>query len=226
MHFDRLALAAVAFTTMAAAPRVETLSTGRMTYRISIDGQPHGDQVIAIRRTAPDRNVITMDAPAIGQRWQASSDNDFRPTTAKLEMPTRAGCYTMTLSYGAARVTGTHGIGASAVDDALPPGTIDQRIDWAYVAAARLPRGGRLSFKVYDPETKVSLAEARGLGRRWVDVGGKRTAVRSTAYRIVKASGTEDYVVHVAARGPAVMVREDMPNGLRIDLVDFTASPR
>ncbi|TRW14291.1 hypothetical protein [Glacieibacterium frigidum] len=226
MRFDRLALAAVALATLAAAPRADSLPTGRLTYRITIDGQPHGEQILTVRRAAPDRYAITMDAPAIGQRWDASSDGDFRPVAAKLEMPTRAGPYAMALDYGAGRVTGTHGTTATPVDDALPPGTIDQRIDWAYVAAARLPRGGRLAFRVYDPATKVSRAEAHGLGLRWVDVGGRRTSVRSTAYRIVKAGGTEHYVVHVAAAGPAIMVREDMPNGLRIDLIDFTASPR
>ena len=66
--------------------------------------------------------------------------------------------YSMNLTYDADRATGSQQTDSSAsgkIDNHIPAGTVDQRIDWAAVMASGLEIGDKLHFTVFDPTTGV-----------------------------------------------------------------------
>jgi hypothetical protein len=101
------------------------------------------------------------------------------------------------LAYQKDRVTGTAMVrrqtppAERVVDEAVPPDTVDQRIDWAAVMAIPLVEAGTtLSFRVYDPETAESRISVEvGPRQRTVVPAGTFETAR-IVYRIDKSRGS------------------------------------
>jgi hypothetical protein len=84
------------------------------------------------------------------------------------------------------------------VDDTVPLGIIDQRIDWAAVSASDLKPGREFEFDVYDPAIGVSHVFVRIGAVESIQVpAGQFEAYRAT-YQINKRTGAESYQVLVS----------------------------
>src|SRR5215472_8749793 len=100
------------------------------------------------------------------------------------------------LKYASGRVTGFSVSGEAgtapvrrSVDDAVPAGTVDQRIDWAYVMTVDLRAGETFGFGVYDPGTGASKVVAKVGAVERVEVpAGSFDAYRIT-YEVAKSRG-------------------------------------
>jgi hypothetical protein len=209
------------------------LRTGRFTYRERQNGKDVGASETVIERR-PDSNYefSTKITGAFRQCWKSIATSDMSPVSANLSMGEDA-CVTprFELEYRSGRVTGfsTARQGDApavrrTVDDALPPRTVDQRVDWAYVMTVDLRAGQKFQFGVYDPSTAVSEVVARVGGIERVEVpAGSFDAFRIT-YEVSKSRGKETYVVFANARGPRMMLREDFQDGVVTELVSVKES--
>lgn len=172
----------------------------------------------------PDGNFrFTGEATGFNQHWESIATQFFQPLSATLRMQRKDGeMYSMNLTYNAYRVTGSQQIDSSAsskIDNHIPAGTVDQRIDWAAVMASGLEIGDKLHFTVFDPTTGVSEVTGETIRAEQVTVpAGTYDAVR-VIYEIAKSKGTERYEVLVTKSLPRMMVREDFPNGTSSELV-------
>lgn len=197
------------------------LREGRYVYRTTLRGESLGETTLEIRRAGPNYR-ITMSAPDIEQSWEATVDGSFAPLSAHLRMKTRKGPYEMSLQYAVDTVRGEQRTsdGVAPVDAKLGGRVVlDQRVDWAAVMALQAPAGSSVSMLVYDPSTGLSpmLGETSG-ARQMSGAFGEASAVRLD-YRICKQDHVEQYTVYATAETPRYMLREDMPNGLRSELV-------
>jgi hypothetical protein len=111
------------------------------------------------------------------------------------------------------------------VDEAIADDTVDQRIDWAAVAALKeYVEGQEFRFHVDDPGTGNSLVSARiGQSETIAVPAGSFEAVR-VLYRIYKRGHTETYEAFVTRKPPRFMVKEKFPNGSITELVELTKS--
>jgi hypothetical protein len=172
----------------------------------------------------PDGNFrFTGEATGFNQHWESIATQFFQPLSATLRMQRKDGeMYSMNLTYDADRVTGSQQTDSSAsskIDNHIPAGTVDQRIDWAAVMASGLEIGDKLHFTVFDPTTGVSEVTGETIRAEQVTVpAGTYDAVR-VIYEIAKSKGTERYEVLVTKSLPRMMVREDFPNGTSSELV-------
>lgn len=196
------------------------LKEGRFTYRTTLRGEPLGDTVIEIRRVDPTVR-ITMNAPKIGQSWEASVRRSFEPLSAHLRMQSRGTPYEMTLAYDGDKISGEERKGdtATSVSATAAGVVIDQRVDWASIMALTATSGSSIAVRVFDPSTGFSamlglVGETHSMTGAW----GTTDAVRLD-YRICKRERVENYTVFATATPPRVMLREDMPNGLVSELI-------
>jgi hypothetical protein len=149
-------------------------------------------------------------------RWPSSSYEDGR-------------LYRMDLSYSGRHVTGQVTISSASngalpastesLQAAIPPRTVDQRIDWATVMATALGPGQRFQFNVYDAKTATSKVRCSIR-----DAGVMQTPLEyfpaiGLDYRVEKASGAEGYTVFAPRDPPRIMLREELPGGLTSKLV-------
>jgi hypothetical protein len=119
------------------------------------------------------------------------------------------------LAYQKDRVTGTAMVrrqtppAERVVDEAVPPDTVDQRIDWAAVMAIPLVEAGTtLSFRVYDPETAESRISVEvGPRQRTVVPAGTFETAR-IVYRIDKSRGSPPSHAEHAWPGPGPAGRD------------------
>ena len=108
-----------------------------------------------------------------------------------------------------------------AVDDAVSPDTVDQRIDWAAVMAVNDYVPGRtLTFAVYDPETRVSRVTVQTEGIETTNVPAGSFETVRIVYRIDKSRGPETYIARVRKAIPRFLVHETFPNGSATELVE------
>jgi hypothetical protein len=130
--------------------------------------------------------------------------------------------YSMNLKYDDGRVTGSEEKESSPtnkIDNDVPPGTIDQRIDWAAAMSGGLQIGDKFNFAVFDPATGVSQVTAEVVRDEKIVVPAGTFDVVRIIYRIEKPKGTERYEVFATKNLPRIMVREDFPNGTSSELV-------
>jgi len=187
------------------------LKEGRFVYRTTLRGESLGETTLEIRRDGANYR-ISMSAPEVGQSWQATVARSFAPIQASLSMRGRKGPYRMELRYAGDSVTGEEqDAGVTRPVDARVAGvTLDQRVDWAAMMAARAPDRSSFALRVFDPSTGSSAM----LGR----VGGDASTLRLD-YSICKREHLEEYTVHATRETPRTMLREDMPNGLVSELI-------
>src|SRR5207244_11402262 len=92
--------------------------------------------------------------------WTATARRRFRPVCGRLRMRLKDGKrYSMTVKYADGSVTGSEQKESSSpnkIDNRVPPGTVDQRIDWAAAMSNGLVVGDKFHFTVFDPATGVS----------------------------------------------------------------------
>ena len=207
------------------------LHTGRFEYRIVRDGKQIATFTITVDKQS-DGN-FRFAAKGFNQEWESVATSSFQPISAalRIERPKRKETYSMSLTYGRDRVTGSAGTSADnmtneaklaemkPVSAAVPTGTVDQRIDWAAMLASRLEVGQKLDFTVYDPATGVSkVAGEVGKAEQIRVPAGTFETIRAV-YRIEKLKGTETYEVMASKEMPRFMVREDFSTGMSTELV-------
>jgi hypothetical protein len=136
------------------------LRTGRFEYRMLKAGTETAKFTVTVERLQNGHFRFTGEALGFNQKWESIATPLFQPVSAMLRMQRRDGkMYSMNLKYDGGRVTGLQEKESSIadrIDDHVPPGTVDQRIDWAAAIARRLEIGDKLAFTVYDPATGVS----------------------------------------------------------------------
>jgi hypothetical protein len=207
------------------------LRPGRFEYRIMQKGKQIATFAITIERLA-DGN-LRFAAKGFNQQWESIATSSFLPISAALtiDRPEKKKTYSMNLNYNGNRVTGSAGTtDESMLDETkraamkpvsaeVPPGTVDQRIDWAAMLASRLEIGRKLNFTVYDSATGVSkvAGEISKTERTHVPAGTFDT-IRAV-YRIEKSKGPETYEILASKETPRFMVREDFSNGMSTELV-------
>jgi hypothetical protein len=132
------------------------------------------------------------------------------------------------LAYQKDRVTGTAMVrrqtppAERVVDEAVPPDTVDQRIDWAAVMAIPLVEAGTtLSFRVYDPETaesRISVEVGRASARLFPPARSRRRASSTASIRVaVPHPATQN--TRGRERVPLrFLVHETFPNGSTTEL--------
>lgn len=200
------------------------LRTGRFDYRMIKAGKEIGKFVVTVGNAAGNFR-FTGEAAGFNQKWESIATPSFQPVSAMLRMQLRDGkMYSMNLKYGDGSVTGSEqkeSSPANQIDNPIPLGAVDQRIDWAAAMSSGLEVGDKFSFTVFDPSTGVSQVTGEIARTERIDVPvGVYDTIR-IIYRIEKPKGTERYEV-LATRGlPRMMVREDFPNGTSSELVSI-----
>jgi hypothetical protein len=230
-----LVLGAVAAAALAQARPdldAERLKAGLFRYRTVVDGKDAGGSEIRIRRTDSGGFVFSNRVEGtFSQSWEAVATRAFEPVSAKLTMGSGPEARTIfDLHYSqqlGGRVTGMASSGKGAdrverrVDDPIAADTVDQRIDWAAVMAAKSANPGEeLRFHVYDPGTGHSPVEARVLGLETTTVPAGTFETARIRYRIEKNRGAESYEVLVRMAIPRFLVKEQFPNGAVTELVE------
>jgi hypothetical protein len=202
------------------------LRTGRFDYRLMKPGKAIvGKFTVTVEKTTNGNFRFLGEAAGFNQKWESVATASFRAVSARLQMQLGNGTvYSMNLKYDDGHVTGTEqkeSSPAGDIDNRVPPGTIDQRIDWAAAMSSGLEVGGKFNFTVFDPSTGVSqvTAEIASAGKITVPAG-TFDAVR-IIYQIDKSKGSERYEVLATKDLPRMMVREDFPNGISSELVDI-----
>jgi hypothetical protein len=184
------------------------LHTGRFEYRIVRDGKQIATFTITVDKQS-DGN-FRLAAKGFNQEWESVATSSFQPISAalRIERPKRKETYSMSLTYGGDRVTGSAGTT-----------TVDQRIDWAAMLASRLEVGQKLDFTVYDPATGVSKLAGEVSKAEQIRVPAGTFETIRAVYRIEKSKGTETYEVLASKETPRFMVREDFSTGMSTELV-------
>jgi hypothetical protein len=198
------------------------LRTGRFDYRMVKAGKEIAKFVVTVEKAAGNFR-FTGEAAGFNQKWESIATPSFQPVSAMLRMQLRDGkMYSMNLKYGDDSVTGSEqkeSSPANQIDNQIPLGTVDQRIDWAAAMSSGLEVGNQFSFTVFDPSTGVSkVAGEIARTERIAVPAGTYDAVRIT-YQIEKSKGTERYEVLATKDLPRMMIREDFPNGASSELV-------
>ncbi|HWZ60951.1 MAG TPA: hypothetical protein VNW46_18345 [Gemmatimonadaceae bacterium] len=215
-HQAVLALVAV-LASAHTAPDARRLRTGQFTYQDLDHGKPVGASHLRIRTRSDGRYEFSASITGnIQEQWLSIATPAFEPISATLTIGPNPPVFAIT--YHAGRVTGV--ARTRAVDALVPPGIIDQRIDWAAVAASDLDTDRTFAFAVYDPALGVSRATVHVGALERVQVpAGTFDAYRVT-YRIEKSTGAEAYQVLVTRDQPRMMVREEFANGIVTDLTE------
>ncbi len=180
---------------------------------------------VTVEKGAAGNFRFTGEAAGFNQKWESIATPSFQPVSAMLRMQRRDGeMYSMNLKYGDGSVTGSEQKGpspAKKIDNHVPGGTVDQRIDWAAAMSSGLEAGAKFNFSVFDPATGVSRVTGKIEGTEKIIVpAGAYDAVR-IIYQIDKSKGSERYQVLATKDLPRMMVREDFPNGTSTELVSI-----
>jgi hypothetical protein len=209
------------------------LKTGTFVYRDIERDRDVGHSEISVEEIPSSgnfrfSNVVTGD---FSQRWEAITTSRFDPVSASLSFGEGAGAPAFDLNYHSGRVTGfvADRKGPTAgtkrpVNDSVPDGVVDQRLDWAAVSTVHVKSGGHFEFNVYDPAIGVSHVHVRIGHVESVRVPTGQFKVYPITYEIDKRTGTETYKVFVTKDEPRILVREEFPNGSVTELVSIDSS--
>jgi hypothetical protein len=199
------------------------LRIGRFDYRMLKAGTETAKFTVTVERLQNGNFLFTGEASGFNQKWESIATPLFEPVSAMLRMQRRDGkMYSMNLKYDHGRVTGSQQKESSIadrIDDHVPPGTVDQRIDWAAAMARRLEIGDNLAFTVYDPATGVSRVTGEVARAERIQVPAGTYDTMRVIYQIAKSKGTERYEVLASKTEPRVMIREDFPDGTTSELI-------
>jgi hypothetical protein len=223
-------MCAAAAATHPAASRFDPARArpGRFTYRLLEDGKPTGSATITIRSNADGTfafaNVVSG---SFAQRWSATTDASFAPISVELTFQQDA-VPTMQLHYANGHVVGrTVARGPDpkvrAVDEPVPSGIVDQRLDWAALLSSELHVGQEFSFNVYDPVSGVSRVHGRVADLEQAHVVAGVIAAFRLVYRMEKRSNSERYELLISRDEPRIMVLERFPDGAVSELVEVEA---
>jgi hypothetical protein len=178
---------------------------------------------VTVERLQEGNFRFTGEASGFNQRWESIATPFFQPVSAMLRLQRTDGkMYSMNLKYDDGRVTGSQekkSSTADRIDDHVPPGAVDQRIDWAAAMARRLEIGDKLAFTVYDPATGVSRVTGEVVRAERIQVPTGTYDTMRVIYQIEKSKGTERYEVLASKTEPRVMIREDFPDGTTSGLI-------
>jgi hypothetical protein len=199
------------------------LRTGRFEYRMMKASQEIAKFTVTVEKAADENFRFAGEAVGFNQKWESIATPVFQPVSATLRMQLRDGkMYSMTLKYADGYATGSEqkeSSPANKIDNHVPLGTVDQRIDWAAAMSTGLVVGDKFNFTVFDPATGISHVTGEVVGdERLIVPAGTFDTVR-IIYQIEKSKGTERYEVFATKALPRMMVREDFPNGTSIELV-------
>jgi hypothetical protein len=211
------------------------LRTGVFLYRDVDHGKEVGSSTITIRKQSDSGNYgystdSTFSADFNGfhsQRWKAVATPEFAPLSATLAF-VRGGevVPVFDIRYSRDRVTGTvnkrtgtNSQSERTVDAAIPPNTVDQRIDWAAILAGTLETGRQFEFNVYDPVTGVSTITGKVGQLETVHVSAGSYRAYRIIYQMQKVGNTEHYQMLASQDSPHIMLREEFPNGVITELV-------
>jgi len=142
------------------------LRTGRFDYRmIKVGKEMAGMFTVTVEKAGDGNFRFTGEAAGFNQKWESIATSKFHPLSATLRMQLRDGkMYSMSLKYNDGHVAGSEQKESSStnkIDSDIPPGTIDQRIDWAAAMSGELQGGDKFDFTVFDPATGVSQVTNR-----------------------------------------------------------------
>jgi hypothetical protein len=199
------------------------LRTGRFEYRVMKAGKEIAKFSVTVEKAAEGNFRFSGEATGFDEKWESIATPMFDPVSAMLRMQLRDGkMYSMSLKYDDGYVTGseqTESAPANKIDNRVPPGTVDQRIDWAAAMSSRLEVGDKFNFTVFDPTAGLSQVTGEvARDERIIVPAGAFDTVR-VIYQIEKPKGTERYEVLATKNLPRTMVREDFPNGTSSELV-------
>jgi hypothetical protein len=184
-----------------------------------------GKFIVTVEKTADGNFRFTGEATGFNENWESIATPVFRPVSATLRMQLRDGkMYSMTLKYGDSYVTGSEqkeSLPANKIDNHVPLGTVDQRIDWAAAMSIGGDVGDKFKFTVFDPATGVSQVTGEVARTEEITVPAGTFDTVRIIYQIEKSRGTERYEVFVTKDVPRMMVREDFPNGTSSELVSI-----
>lgn len=206
------------------------LKTGTFTYRDREDKLDVGQSKITVEQI-PGANTYSFSTVVSGkfsQRSRAVTTSGFDPISANLSLGEGSGTRAFDLKYAAGRVTGfvvdRKGPRAGTkrpVEDVVPRGIVDQRLDWAAVTASNLKADGAFEFDVYDPSSGVSHVEVH-IGRvQELRVSAGEFETFPVIYEIKKRTASESYRVFVSEEEPRILVREEFPDGTQSDLASI-----
>jgi hypothetical protein len=201
------------------------LRTGGFDYRMMKDSKEIAKATLTIEKT-PDGNLrFTGEFAGFNQKWESIATPMFNPVSAMLRMQLRDGkMYLMNLKYGDGHVTGSEQKESSPsnkIDNHVPQGTVDQRIDWAAAMSRALEVGDKFDFTVFDPATGVSRVRGEVVRDEKIIVPAGAFDTLRVIYQIQKSKGTERYEVLATKNLPRMMVREDFPDGTSSELVSI-----
>jgi len=199
------------------------LRTGRFEYRMMKAGKEIAKFTLTVEKAAGENFRFAGEAVGFSQKWESIATPMFHPVSATLRMQLKDGkMYSMTLKYADGSVTGSEQKESSSpnkIDNHVPPGTVDQRIDWAAAMSNGLVVGDKFHFTAFDPATGVSQVTGEVAGdERIIVPAGTFDTVR-IIYQIEKSKGTERYEVLATKALPRMMIREDFSNGTSSELV-------
>lgn len=209
------------------------LKTGTFVYRDVQGTADVGNSEITVERISGTdifrfSNVVTGK---FSQHWQAVTTSSFGPISANLSFGEGAGTPAFDLNYSSGRVTGfvvnrkEHTAGTKRlINDAVPRGVVDQRVDWAAVTGSDLKPGRTFEFNVYDPSLGISHVLVRIGNVQHVRVPAGAFETYAIVYEIKKRTGTETYTVFVSKEEPRILVREQFPDGTESDLASTTTN--
>ena len=216
-----------------AAPALDAarLRTGRFVYRILRGGEEVAKITCTVRRQPYGNVEFTGEATGdYSQRWEAMATASLVPISATLRIGRGPGERSFRLSYDGEHVTGhvtgggTKESAERTLDERLPAGTVDQRIDWAAVLSSRLEPGRTFDFSVYDPWSGVSRVVGTVGEAESVRVAAGKFDVYRVTYKIESARGAEPYTLLATREEPRISVREDFPSGTVSELVEIRDS--
>ena len=199
------------------------LRTGRFDYRMMKANTEIAKFIVTVEKAADGNFRFTGEAAGFDQKWESIATPTFHPVSALLRMQLRDGkTYSMNLKYDDGHVTGSEqkeSEPTNKIDSHVPPGTIDQRIDWAAAMSSGLKVGDKFNFTVFDPATGVSQVTGEATRDEKTIVPAGTFDTLRIRYQIEKSKGTERYEVLATKALPRMMVREDFPNGTSSELV-------
>ncbi|UWZ86917.1 DUF3108 domain-containing protein [Occallatibacter riparius] len=220
---------------------IARVKTGVFEYRDSDCGKNVGNSKITIQRLSGSGNLRFMNEANFSdgfsgfesQRWEAVTSPGFQPILARLAFVRDEEPFPIfDLSYEYGEVKGflmrredaSAQRAKQAIDEAVPPGIVDQRIDWGAILASALEPGERIQFDVFDPVTGVGHVTAEVGSAQLIRVAAGTFRCYPVDYQIKKLNRTEHYRLFVSMRLPHIMVREDFPNGVVSELVRILAA--
>ena len=201
------------------------LRTGHFDYRMMKAGKEIAKFTVNVEKMADGNFRFTGEATVFNQKWESIATPMFQPISATLRMQlSDRKMYSMNLKYNDGHVTGSEQKESSPtnkIENDVPSGTIDQRIDWAAAMSRGLQTGDKFNFTVFDPATGVSQVTGEIGGDEKILVSAGTFDTIRIIYQIEKSRGTERYEVFATKDLPRMMVREDFPNGTSSELADI-----